>query len=248
PLQVTLLPPHQILNTGQEATFTCNVTGYPVHTISWKKDQRQIVASNRVQLLSRDVLHIVSLRREDRGMYQCFVYNDNDGAQGTAELKISDVPPSAISVFPEQTAHSGSSVSLKCTATGNPPPHVTWYLDGSVIGRTGRISLGDYITEHAHVVSYLNITEVRVEDGGEYKCQVSNDVGTTSHSARLNVYGPIFVRPMTNVTAISGEDLTIRCPYGGYPIKAVRWFKSKYISNNIECIRKCSSYLYMLLT
>ncbi|GFU01101.1 uncharacterized protein NPIL_453731 [Nephila pilipes] len=89
PLQVTLLPPHQILNTGQEATFTCNVTGYPVHTISWKKDQRQIVASNRVQLLSRDVLHIVSLRREDRGMYQCFVYNDNDGAQGTAELKIS---------------------------------------------------------------------------------------------------------------------------------------------------------------
>ncbi|GFR13707.1 uncharacterized protein TNCT_147091, partial [Trichonephila clavata] len=88
PLQVSLLPPHQILNTGQEATFTCNVTGYPV-TPYLGKDQRQIVASNRVQLLSRDVLHIVSLRREDRGMYQCFVYNDNDGAQGTAELKIS---------------------------------------------------------------------------------------------------------------------------------------------------------------
>ena len=29
------------------------------------------------------------MRREDRGMYQCFVYNDQDGAQGTAELKIS---------------------------------------------------------------------------------------------------------------------------------------------------------------
>ncbi|CAL1264725.1 unnamed protein product [Larinioides sclopetarius] len=225
PLQVTMLPPHQVLNTGQEATFTCNVTGYPVHTISWKKDQRTIVASNRIQLLSRDVLHIVSLRREDRGMYQCFVYNDNDGAQGTAELKISDVPPSVISVFPEQTAHPGGSASLKCTATGNPPPRITWYLDGSIIGRTGRISIGDYNTEHAHVVGFLNITDVRVEDGGEYKCQVSNDVGSTSHSARLNVYGPTFVRPMPNVTAISGEDLMVRCPYGGYPIKAVRWFK-----------------------
>lgn len=89
PLAVNLLPPHQVLNIGQEATFTCNISGYPVHTVSWKKDQRQIVVSNRVQLLSRDVLHIAALRREDRGMYQCFVYNDIDGAQGTAELKIS---------------------------------------------------------------------------------------------------------------------------------------------------------------
>ncbi|KFM72774.1 Down syndrome cell adhesion molecule-like protein Dscam2, partial [Stegodyphus mimosarum] len=183
PLTVNLLPPHQILNIGQEATFTCNVTGYPVHTVSWRKDQRQITVSNRVQLLSRDVLHITALRREDRGMYQCFVYNDIDGAQGTAELKISDVPPTIISVFPEQTAHPGESISLKCISTGNPAPRVTWYLDGIVIGRTGRITLSDYVTDHGHVVSFFNITEIRVEDGGEYKCQVSNDVGSTSHAA-----------------------------------------------------------------
>nr|XP_042896210.1 Down syndrome cell adhesion molecule-like protein Dscam2 isoform X1 [Parasteatoda tepidariorum] len=225
-LQASLLPPHQTLNTGQEGTFTCNVSGYPVHTISWKKDQRPIVPSNRIQLVTRDVLHITALRREDRGMYQCFVYNENDGAQGTAELKISDVPPSLISVFPEQTAHPGSLVSLKCTSTGNPPPRITWYLDGGVVSRTGRITLGDYITEHANVVSFLNISDARVDDGGEYKCQVSNDVGSTFHAARLNVYGPTFIRPMSNVTAISGEDLIVRCPYGGYPIKGVRWFKS----------------------
>ncbi|GFU50882.1 peroxidasin [Nephila pilipes] len=82
-------PPRQVLNIGQEATFNCNVTGYPVHTITWKKDQRQLASSSRVRLLSRDVLHITSVRRDDRGMYQCFVYNDLDGAQGTAELKIS---------------------------------------------------------------------------------------------------------------------------------------------------------------
>ncbi|GFV49296.1 down syndrome cell adhesion molecule-like protein Dscam2 [Trichonephila clavipes] len=82
-------PPRQVLNIGQEATFNCNVTGYPVHTITWKKDQRQLSSSSRVRLLSRDVLHITSVRRDDRGMYQCFVYNDLDGAQGTAELKIS---------------------------------------------------------------------------------------------------------------------------------------------------------------
>lgn len=88
-LVVHIKPPHQVLNIGQEATFNCNVTGYPIHTITWKKDQRQLIASSRVRLLSKDVLHITSVRREDRGMYQCFVYNDLDSAQGVAELKIS---------------------------------------------------------------------------------------------------------------------------------------------------------------
>lgn len=46
------------------------------------------MANSRVQLLSRDVLHITSVRREDKGMYQCYAYNDVDGAQGTAQIKI----------------------------------------------------------------------------------------------------------------------------------------------------------------
>ncbi|KFM81636.1 Down syndrome cell adhesion molecule-like protein Dscam2, partial [Stegodyphus mimosarum] len=225
PLAVHLRPPHQVLNIGQEATFNCNVTGYPVHSVTWKKDQRQLAASSRVRLLSRDVLHITSVRREDRGMYQCFVYNEADAAQGTAELKISDVAPTLISVFPEHTAHSGEAISLKCISTGNPVPRVTWYLDGSVIGQSPRITAGDYVSELGHVVNFLNISETRVEDSGEYQCHVSNDVGSVHHASRLNIYGPPFVRRMPNVTAISGEELIIRCPYGGHPIKGIRWLK-----------------------
>lgn len=39
------------------------------------------------------------------------------------------------------------------------------------------------------VVSHLNITGVRVEDGGLYECKAINLKGHTTHSARLNVYG-----------------------------------------------------------
>ncbi|CAL1264756.1 unnamed protein product [Larinioides sclopetarius] len=226
PLIVNMRPPRQVLNIGQEATFNCNVTGYPVHTIIWKKDQRQLTSSSRVRLLSRDVLHITSVRRDDRGMYQCFVYNDLDASQGTAELKISDVPPTLISAYPEHTAHSGDTISLKCVTTGNPIPRITWYLDDIPIDQGPRATAVDKIGDLGHVTGILNITEVRVEDSGEYKCQGENDVGTTFHAARLNVYGPPFVRAMRNVTAVSGEDLTIRCPYGGYPIKGIRWFKN----------------------
>ena len=139
------------------------------------------------------------------------------------------MPPTIISVFSEQTAHPRESISLKCQSTGNPVPRVTWSLDGLVVGRSARVSISDYVTENGHVISYLNITDTRVEDSGEYKCEVSNDVGSVHHAARLNIYGTVFVRLMPNVTAISGEDLVIRCPYGGYPIKGVRWFKSKEV-------------------
>ncbi|XP_054712913.1 cell adhesion molecule DSCAM-like [Uloborus diversus] len=226
PLSVTIRPARQVLNIGQEATFNCNVTGYPVHTISWKKDQRAISSSSRVRLLSRDVLHITSVRRDDRGTYQCFVFNDFDGAQGTAELKISDVAPTLISAFPEHTAHQGDMISLKCVTTGNPLPRITWFLDDIPLQQGPRVAAVDRIGDLGHVTGILNISEARVEDGGEYRCQADNDVGSTFHEARLNIYGPAFVREMVNITAINGEDLVIRCPYGGYPIKGIRWYKN----------------------
>ena len=34
------------------------------------------------------VLRINSVGREDKGMYQCFVRNDQESAQATAELKL----------------------------------------------------------------------------------------------------------------------------------------------------------------
>ncbi|CAL1264643.1 unnamed protein product [Larinioides sclopetarius] len=233
PLTVHLLPPYQVLNIGQEAVFNCNFTGYPVHSVTWKKDRHPLSASSRVRFLSRDVLHISSIRREDRGMYQCFVYNDLEEAQGTAELKITDVTPIFISVFPDHTVYPGDHVSLQCICTGNPVPTVTWYLDDTIVTQSSRITENDYVSETGDVISFLNITDIHIEDSGEYKCHLSNDVGSVYHANRLNVFGLVFVRRMQNMTAISGEDLIIKCPYGGYPIKGTRWLKdSSYLPLN----------------
>lgn len=52
-----------------------------------------------------------------------------------------------------------------------------------------RYLISQYVTLHGDIVSHLNITQVSVEDGGEYTCAASNRAGTSSHSARLNIYG-----------------------------------------------------------
>ena len=74
------------------------------------------------------------------------------------------------------------------------------------------------------MISHVNITNVRVVDGGLYKCKAHNDAGQDSHSARLNIYGPPTIRPMGQLTAIAGHTLTVTCPVGGHPIEKISWF------------------------
>jgi Down syndrome cell adhesion molecule len=43
---------------------------------------------------------------------------------------LSEVYPQLVYRFIEQTMQPGPSVSLKCSASGNPTPQITWTLDG----------------------------------------------------------------------------------------------------------------------
>jgi Down syndrome cell adhesion molecule len=43
---------------------------------------------------------------------------------------LSEVYPQLVYRFIEQTMQPGPSVSLKCSASGNPTPQISWTLDG----------------------------------------------------------------------------------------------------------------------
>lgn len=52
-------------------------------------------------------------------------------------------------------------------------------------------SVTQFMNTNGDVVSYLNITSVRPEDGGRYTCRAHNSRGAVEHSTRLNVYGKL---------------------------------------------------------
>lgn len=83
----------------------------------------------------------------------------------------------------------GPSVSLKCSAAGNPTPQISWLLDGFPLPQNDRLLIGQYVTVYGDVISHVNITTVKPEDGGEYECIAGSRAGETKHSARLNIYG-----------------------------------------------------------
>ncbi|KAG8200003.1 hypothetical protein JTE90_006241 [Oedothorax gibbosus] len=228
PLSVYVTPQRQVVDVGRPATFNCTVSGRPVRTLTWMKDRKPIedyYGGGRAVLMSRDVLHIPAVQREDKGMYQCFVFNDFESAQSTAELKLGDVAPVLLATFTGEAVRPGTSVSLRCSASGNPLPQVTWYLDNVNIPDAIRFRVGDYVTSEGYVMSYVNITDIHVEDGGEYTCSADNAVSSVRHTARLDVYGPPYVKPMPNISAVAGQTAVLQCPISGYPIESVMWIK-----------------------
>lgn len=52
-----------------------------------------------------------------------------------------------------------------------------------------RYAIGQYVDISGDVISHLNISHVRADDGGLYTCVALNSMGSMEHAARLNVYG-----------------------------------------------------------
>ncbi|XP_018577221.1 Down syndrome cell adhesion molecule-like protein Dscam2 isoform X9 [Anoplophora glabripennis] len=218
PLKAKIDPPVQTIDFGRPAVFTCKFEGNPIKTITWMKDGNQIDHTDAI-------LRIEAVRKEDKGMYQCFIRNDQESAEGTAELKLGGrfEPPQIRHAFNEETVQPGNSVFMKCIASGNPTPEITWELYGRRLSNNDVYQIGQYVTVNGDVVSHLNITAIHTNDGGLYRCVASSKVGSADHSARINVYGLPFVRSMEKQAIVAGGTLIVHCPFAGHPVEAVVW-------------------------
>ncbi|KOX73570.1 Down syndrome cell adhesion molecule-like protein Dscam2 [Melipona quadrifasciata] len=276
PLSVHVQPSIQTVDLGKVAHLTCSASGFPQAALYWLKDGQPLRTGARIRAVSRERISVMSVAREDRGMYQCFVRNEYEMAQGIAELRLGaqsssgryryfvdctlmsnldlslegneflfgpkkrkklhdlypKIAPQLVYRFIEQTMQTGPSVSLKCSAAGNPTPQISWLLDGFPLPQNDRLLIGQYVTVYGDVISHVNISSVKSEDGGEYECIASSRAGEASHSARLNIYGEYFsygglpyVRPMSTVSAVAGKQFHIKCPVAGYPIESIVWEK-----------------------
>ena len=115
---------------------------------------------------------------------------------------------------------------MKCMVTGSPLPMVTWLLDELTPSELDGARLGDYVTKDGNVVSFVNISKVNTEHGGEWTCIAHSEVGDIRYSASLTVFGPPHVRKMPNITLVAHETLRIKCPVGGI-FDEISWERSK---------------------
>jgi hypothetical protein len=81
PLSAEVEPKVQTIDFGRPAIFTCRFSGNPIKTMRWMKDGKFIDHTDAI-------LRIEAVKKEDKGMYQCVIKNDQESAQATAELKL----------------------------------------------------------------------------------------------------------------------------------------------------------------
>ncbi|XP_068155724.1 papilin isoform X2 [Drosophila tropicalis] len=123
----------------------------------------------------------------------------------------------------------GGIAVLRCFATGNPPPNITWSLKNVVIdtnqGRYVLTSNGD-----------LTIVQVRQTDDGTYVCVASNGLGepvrrevnlqvTAAKDISAYVFGE---KNVTQIVQLNSPAL-VRCPAGGYPAPHVSWWRNNQL-------------------
>ncbi|CAN8004178.1 unnamed protein product [Ixodes pacificus] len=251
-VSVTVSPEEARAELTRPMTFNCTARGFRggALSFSWLHDG-SVPAAPRFQLRADGQrLHLTSVQREDVGVYQCFVRYGDATAQGSAQLRLheahskrsvqnrlsrrwnaqnayiksrKETAPELKSVFTKKLVDLGERFSLRCVASGNPLPRVTWALDGGVVGESHRVHYGDFVSSAGDVVSYVNVTSSTRDDGGLYRCEASNELGSAWHDDRIDVRGPPRVRPMGNLTVTSGTTLVYHCPFTGHPAPKVTW-------------------------
>lgn len=88
PLAVHIQPREKVVDVGKQATFVCVISGFPVTSVSWTKNGNLLIPSTSFHFPSQEILQIPSIHREDKGMYQCFVENEDEIAHASAELRL----------------------------------------------------------------------------------------------------------------------------------------------------------------
>lgn len=76
----------------------------------------------------------------------------------------------------------GHSVELPCVASGYPNPTIRWLKDGRPLPSDSRWT---------RRITGLTISDLRLEDSGNYICEVTNSFGSKEVSGHLNVIGAL---------------------------------------------------------
>lgn len=129
-------------------------------------------------------------------------------------------------------------ITLRCEVSGNPLPKFKWSLDGYQLFSNVQIidknfiKLSERIDTSPPVTRLISEVQILIKNskqstnlGGIYSCVASNLLGTTQHFARLNIPGEIGIRKMPTQKLISGMNLNLNCPYFGFPVENIQWFK-----------------------
>ncbi|XP_077436108.1 matrix-remodeling-associated protein 5-like [Vanacampus margaritifer] len=195
-------PFNQMVSFGKALKVDCLASGLPDPAVSWSLPDGTMVNSvlqgeeragrgRRLVVFHNGTLLVPAVGRGEEGEYTC--YAENQGGQDTMKVHVK-VMMTAPPTFDDDKSYQvikvrqGATAVIRCQATGDPPPTVTWF---SPAHRVIPASSGFY-SDRVAVASpgTLEVRQAQKIDTGNYTCRASNSAGERNMVVGLEVDVP----------------------------------------------------------
>lgn len=216
------------VEAGAEVVLECRVQHLGAMVLMWKQGPRVLTAGSMVVRRDRRLrlegtnLVISDLEPEDSGEYDCEIEADSDRPISVTHRLDILIPPTIYSEPADGNVivKKGSSVSIKCGASGNPKPQVTWskLTEVEVMG-SGEVMELSQVTRHHE---------------GVYQCSASNGVGAKA-TARINLrvlHKPEVSAEEATVFTGVGHQAVLVCNVHSSPEAELVWYRGSLMLEN----------------
>ncbi|CAL9686508.1 unnamed protein product [Knipowitschia caucasica] len=243
----------QSARLGSAIKLNCPVEGDPPPLIMWTKDGRNIHSGWVRFRFLRMGLKIKEVEADDAGSYICkatngfgsvninytlIVIDDSDrttsekadGTQTEADVELSEKLVCPRFSEPSKMRKRviarpvGSSVRLKCAASGTPPPDIEWLKDERPLS-------GQEAGEGRLKRWTLSLRNLSPEHSGHYTCRVHNRAGQINATYKLEVIERTNSKPVltgthpVNTTVSYGDTTSLQCKVQSDVKPVIQWLK-----------------------
>ncbi|XP_030634815.1 matrix-remodeling-associated protein 5 [Chanos chanos] len=232
------LPSDQKVMYGGDLKVDCVASGLPNPKIQWalpdgtminsvmKHDSISSGRSRRYVVFDNGTLYFNEVGMREEGDYTCYAENQIGKDEMKVHVKVvADVPVIKNNSHQVIRVLYGDSVSLRCSAKGEPTPVIMWF---SPTNRA--IPPGASDKYQVHNDGTLVIQKAQRFDGGNYTCLARNSAGQDRKVTRVEILvSPPAInglRGATNtarVTAVKDQRKLIDCEAMGTPLPRVMW-------------------------
>lgn len=222
---------------GRTVQIPCNVTGFPIPDVIWKKDGRKILLDGDKYGYEDGMLSIYDIVAKDTGSYICIASNTAGEDSQEVLLRI-QVPPTFTNLPRNKEVLVNSRFVLKCAAEGIPVPSITWLRNRMILP----------VPPSVNGRSNLIVKNAGREDGGQYTCIAKNPAGEReSHSTVVVKVPPQVLVPPGSRAVTVAEKVILSCSVGGDPAPQILWIKNNHpveFSDRIKQLDNGSLVIY----